>query len=890
MTSKSRRFILPCSLLTVVFVATFIINGCGSKNQPGKVQDEAMRAGRTADSFLPAPESLQNDYFHDMDQNADAKHQVHPLDLTLQEAQGRAMWIVWTGGNDMLWDQLSKLSVGNLDLLKTVSSHPKLKGSRDNRWGWMGLVNEPCFEKAKGPDPKRFGLWLDQRKAGCGPDPFEDESKYPGVKLGSRGGNLPDGKDMPPDHKMPAGSFYGYATGIVGLRLLPNPDFDEKAAKHWDAEKYYNDPTYYNDKDLVKPYRVGMSCGFCHVGPNPLNPPADPENPKWENLSSNVGAQYFWIDRIFTFENDHGSYAWQMFHTSRPGALDTSLVSTDNINNPRTMNAVYQLLPRLLEAKRSGEEKLHPGTCSDHEQSPCGDENNKQFNDFADQPRYASLPQAERDLLKTFYEKGSQTEWSPRVLKDGADSVGALGALNRVYVNIGLFSEEWLLHFNALVGGKKVSPITIADARKNSVYWQVTEGQTMNMALFFLKSTSPHYLKDAPGGDKYLSKDTAKLNQGKIVFAERCARCHSSKIPPFPNDVKDPGACPGKGYLDCWKSYWDWTKKDDFKKQMRDIVLKHDFLTGNYLSSELRVPVTLLQTNACSPLATNALEDNIWDNFSSRSYKDLPSVGEIDVQDPVTGENKKYRMPGSDVPASEPGYEMSKGGRGFTRPASLVSLWSTAPFLLNNTVGDLEPGVSSQYGTKENYNPSPSVENRMKTFDDAIKKMLWPEKRDKDPILGGKIDGPSLIDRTTQRSYLTVPAGYVPDELRGLLGIGHRWLPSVFGEGGVQIGPIPAGTPINLLANLDMERVRHDPAALKLLLKVKHDLESLPKDVSDEEARKVLSNLVPELLKYNKCPDFVVNRGHYFGTGFLSEEPGLTDKEKEALIEFLKTF
>ena len=60
--------------------------------------------------------------------------------------------------------------------------------------------------------------------------------------------------------------------------------------------------SYYNSKDLIRPYRVGMSCGFCHVGPNPVKPPADPENPKWENLSSNVGAQYFWIDRIFDWD------------------------------------------------------------------------------------------------------------------------------------------------------------------------------------------------------------------------------------------------------------------------------------------------------------------------------------------------------------------------------------------------------------------------------------------------------------------------------------------------------------------------------------------------------------------------------------------------------------
>src|SRR5207253_1645408 len=83
------------------------------------------------------------------------------------------------------------------------------------------------------------------------------------VWSGARGKNLP------------VGSYYGYATGIVGLRLFPNPAFDEAAEKRWDANRYYNDASYYNDKKLVKPYRVGMSCGFCHVGPNPSNPPAD---------------------------------------------------------------------------------------------------------------------------------------------------------------------------------------------------------------------------------------------------------------------------------------------------------------------------------------------------------------------------------------------------------------------------------------------------------------------------------------------------------------------------------------------------------------------------------------------------------------------------------------
>jgi hypothetical protein len=39
----------------------------------------------------------------------------------------------------------------------------------------------------------------------------------------------------------------------------------------------------------------------------------------------------------------------------------------------------------------------------------------------------------------------------------------------------------------------------------------------------------------------------------------------------------------------------------------------------------------------------------------------------------------------------------------------------------------------------------------------------------------------------------------------------------------------------------------------------------------------------------SKCPDYIVNRGHYFGTSMFKEEPGLSDDEKRALIEFLKT-
>jgi mono/diheme cytochrome c family protein len=585
---------------------------------------------------------------------------------------------------------------------------------------------------------------------------------------------------------------------------------------------------------------------LCHVGPNPIRPPADPNNPEWGNLSSNVGAQYFWTDRIFYEAATYSSFAFQLFHSSRPGSLDTSFVSTDNINNPRTMNAVYALLPRLLNARRWGQESL-----------AGGGRDNKQFNDYVKDGPLAGLFTAPETVL------------TPRVLKDGADSVGAMGALNRVYLNIGAFSEEWLTHFNALVGGKPITPITIADARKNSAYYAATEAQTFDMARFFLRTTEPHHLADAPGGAAYLTTDQRVMTRGKEVFAENCARCHSSKLPEKVAGL-DPNGCTGGNYLSCWNAYWEATETPAFKAEMRRIVTAPDFLDGNYLSAEFRVPVTLLQTNACSPLATNALAGNIWDNFSSQSYKDLPSVGDITWYHPYTGEPRTYTMPA--------------GGRGYTRPPSLISAWSTAPFLLNNTVGRFEP--------------SPSVEARMRAFDDAIHQMLWPERRDKDSLLGATI--PGVIDRVGDRApagyrgepaYVTVPLGYLPEFIQKTLGAQKQLFPALFTDEGVRLGPIPQGAPIGLLANLNLlsedrdpvSRARHAERIGTVLVQILERLHRLGGNATSEQARAAFSDLVDPLLELSKCPDLVVNRGHLFGTT-------LPDADKNALIEFLKTF
>ncbi|MGZ8240876.1 MAG: hypothetical protein ACXWTK_05110, partial [Methylobacter sp.] len=79
---------------------------------------------------------------------------------------------------------------------------------------------------------------------------------------------------------------------------------------------------------------------------------------------------------------------------------------------------------------------------------------------------------------------------------------------------------------------------------------------------------------------------------------------------------------------------------------------------------------------------------------------------------------------------------------------------------------------------------------------------------------------------------------------------------------------------------------------VKLLIRIKKDLKALPKDASDAQAAQVFGNLIDPLIKASKCPDYIVNRGHYFGTDYFRDtraEPGLSDDDKKALIAFLKT-
>lgn len=90
---------------------------------------------------------------------------------------------------------------------------------------------------------------------------------------------------------------------------------------------------------------------------------------------------------------------------------------------------------------------------------------------------------------------------------------------------------------------------------------------------------------------------------------------------------------------------------------------------------------------------------------------------------------------------------------------------------------------------------------------------------------------------------------------------------------------VPQGTPVNLIANIHPRDLAN--AREKLPAEIQEKLEQSNVVPASLVARP-LEALSGEILMYlNQCPDFVEDRGHYFGQF-------LTDQEKRDLKAFLK--
>jgi hypothetical protein len=861
------------SLIVPLFAGCFVLL---ARVATADIVDEAKAQGKTPADF-PADDY---DYFRDMDMrpdgtiDANGNSVLKPLDLTKDEIKGRNTWMMWCGGNDVFWDYLSTHSYGFMDLLKLCDFSPadRLAGKR---WAPAGLSIEPGTKAPAQPD--EYGLYIRQ--------PEDPSAKQPDPKV------------------------YGRSSGIVGLRLFANPKFDGEAKKKWDVAKYRADEKYFTDPNLIRPYRVGMSCVFCHVAPHPLSPPENPEAPKWANLSTTIGAQYLRVSAVVGNLLHQDNVVFHVLDSQPPGTVDTSLVATDQINNANTMNALFELGGRL---DRSG--------IFGHRTPEYAQDYNSRYghNEFEfSAPAPAAMPV----LLYSLPDAYANPRPVPRILMEGADSVGTWGALARVHLNIGLFSERWITLCNILIGFKDQKPFKLEDVKRNSVNWQTTEINVDYLAKFFLKSTGPMRLKDAPGGKQMgqLKGEgvpwAPELAAGRKVFAERCIICHSSKQPNGLNGAPlGPEKVPGPKMVEHLQepAYHQWALAE---------VEKQDFWENNFLSSEVRVPVTVIKTNASRAMASNGIKGHMWEDFSSETYKNLPAVGKITSWNPSTQQSFEWDTPG--------------GGRGYYRPASLVGLWATAPFLHNNTVGL--------------FNNDPSIKGRLEAFDDGIRRLLTPGKTDEEaaaarynwpkvaidqrstgaePTNQATVDrykkDHGLIWRTPRETHLHIPAA---DVMAGVMGVtsgpilwfvSHPWILPVAvlllallvlirsrrhtwrRKGGIillilglilsgagalivgvidiNLGPVPAGTPVDLLANINPAEGRKF-SNIRELISLMKEVKRATSDQARDEANK---KLVTKLLSMSNSPDLVMDNGHYFAKD-------LTRQELEDLIDLLKT-
>ena len=717
--------------------------------------------------------------------------------------RGRIVWNIWVGDSGLMWDWIAQNGFGTGDLLKTLDSR-----RRPTRFQEIGIINQPGFMQAAKPD--EYGLFLDVPNPNDPAGKFDDHVDY---------------------------ATYGRSSGVIGLRISDNPNFNDAAKTEWMKHvgadgvnhDFYENPDYYNNPKLVRPYIVGMACSLCHVSFDPVRPPADHVNPKWENLNDYVGAQYFNVAEFFVPRTvtggmngqpvkisaaDEESFVWQLIHSSVPGALDTSFIATDYMNNPGTMNGVFNVKQRLDRAA-SGMTK-----------------DNGKYDPMVDKFAGGAL-----DLKWLTLDNGQKV---PRVLKQGDDSVGFEGALSRVYVNIGHAWPEWKKHFRPLVGGPSPdnpglasqSPVPVKALQMNSASWNWSEDRSHALALYFLNYAKPLLLKDAPGGAQYMTTDQNVLNRGKIVFAENCAACHSSRQP----DVDPFGP--------------DGMITEAAKNWFRTEVMKPEFFTDNFFSDERRHPVTQIGTNATRAAATNAMRNHIWDNFSSETYKTLPPIPAFEVDNPYS-------------PTGKSRIDIEQGGPGYYRPPSLISLWSSAPYLHNNTVG-IDPTKDMPNGL--------TVAGRMKAFQDGIEKMLWIKSRGK------------VIWKTTKKSYINIPLPYLPDLLRDAANR-HPHLVDQKTQS-LRLGPIPKDTPINLVANTNLDPgIAIGIKRADLLIAIVDTLARIKKEnLNDAQVAELMkTELVPKFLAVNKCPDFYEDKGHEFGKN-------LPMADKRALIELLKTF
>ena len=795
--------------------------------------------------------------------------------LNASERAGREIWYTATAGNDRFHTSVFQQRVGVLiDWFRVLRSDER--GDRFRAWG---AINDPGCCTPGSPNCPAKSLDETYGLDWCPGD--EELLKYIG-KTGYRDPAC-DFKDAPLDPQDPHAKNgdqrqsacdlkFGTSTGALGIRKFPNPRFDKAAwlklngsAATWEgynrklaAKGSAGEPpvSHLLDGSIEPPFLIGTSCGSCHIAFDPLNPPADPANPRWENLKALVGNQYTRFSEIMVSGMATNSLEWQMFAHARPGTSDTSAIASDQVNNPGTINALINIAQRPTFANESVRKWRKTNAC------PAGAAEGECW--------------CEPGRKDKCWRWSEEKETVHHILKGGEDSIGIFEAIQRVYFNIGSCSEQcWVNHFSDLrqidpqQRGFGQTPFDIGQCRRDCPNFRAIEDRLPNILAFFLS-------KEAHATDLYAARENAlrKSNpdaryglpelvadlekefgkgavaRGEKIFAQQCAKCHSSL----------PEAIAGE------------TSGLDFRKVSETTGLREDFL-GNERASK----VSEIGTEPCRALHSNHMDGHVYQQYGS--------------------ETLRSREP--DANRKEP----ANGGRSYYRNISLLNLWAHAPFMHNNAIGPELCGkpknrANDFYGARPRYvddnnkllpaeqqpacfEVDPSVEGRYTLYKMSMDELLNPDKR------GRRV---TVIDQPV--TLRVGPRLWDGDEARQVLGL------EIVIPAEVEGRQITAGRVGNFQHKpfiVDLVRSKTAPAELEADLakrfgtgdakRIAADFKSIAEDLK-KNPRSLASAIArrPHLAAqfYTSCREDLENGGHRFGEG-------LPPEDKKALTAFLAT-
>ena len=285
--------------------------------------------------------------------------------LSPLERAGREIWFFATAYNDRFYTYTYPQRLGAaIDWYLILAA----KNRRDLFRAWGAIPDPDCCIPGDQDCPAKsldetFGLpW-------CPGD--QELLKF----VGKEGYRDPacDFQDAPFDTSTPHGAVdqrqsacdlrFGTSTGVLGLRKFPNPRFD--AAKWdklngsratWDGYRAVlaanmlspdAPATRLFDASVEPPFRIGMACGACHIGYDPLRPPADPRNPQWENINGLVGNQFSRMSQMLGSGLFAASARMAIDRTDRAPALSTlRRCRWTPCQMPGTMNAIINFARR----------------------------------------------------------------------------------------------------------------------------------------------------------------------------------------------------------------------------------------------------------------------------------------------------------------------------------------------------------------------------------------------------------------------------------------------------------------------------------------------------------------------------------------------------------------